>query len=301
MLYDNSKTILLIVNPAAGKLKAKTGLFEITAPFCAANRAVTLYLTSQRGEARDVARTMGGKFDTVVCCGGDGTLNEVIDGLITGGHTTPLGYIPAGSTNDFAATLGLSTNLSTAAKTILSGTTKKIDIGMFNKSRHFSYIASFGAFSAASYNAPQASKNELGHLAYIIEGIKDLPSLKPVELTAVTDDGRKFSGSYIFGALSNSTSIGGMVKLSPSDVDLSDGYLELLLVRMPKTIQSLNHIFVALTTRAYHSAPEIELTRVRGIHFEMNDSTPWSLDGEYEKGGQSVDISALPGAANLLL
>lgn len=301
MFDEKSPSVLLIVNPAAGKLKAKNGLFEIIAPLCAADFAVTIYTTAARGEASALVREMGGRFSRIICCGGDGTFNEVIDGLLTGGHTCPVGYIPAGSTNDFAATLGLSGDLGALAMRAAVGKPRQLDVGCFGDRRYFSYIASFGAFTSSSYTAPQATKNAIGHLAYILEGIKDLPALQPVELCARTDDGRTVEGNFIFGAVSNSTSIGGMVKLDASLVDLADGMFELLLIRMPKTLAELNRIIYALSSRDYASASEIELTRARSVQFTMKTPVSWSLDGEYEEGGLTAEIRTVPKAFSLIV
>ncbi|MBR6709401.1 MAG: YegS/Rv2252/BmrU family lipid kinase [Clostridia bacterium] len=301
MFNEKSRSALLIVNPAAGKLKAKNSLFEIISPLCRADLAVTVYTTAARGEANELVRTMGGRFSQIICVGGDGTLNEVIDGLLTGGHNCPIGYIPAGSTNDFASTLGLGGDIAALANRITVGNPRALDVGRFNGRRYFSYIASFGAFSSSSYTAPQATKNALGHLAYVLEGIKDLPAIQPIQLRAVTGDGHVLEGSYIFGAVSNSTSIGGMVKLDASLVDLSDGMFELLLIRMPKTLAELNRIIYALSSRDYQSAPELELTRVRSVRFEMQTPVAWSLDGEYEEGGTVADIRAIPQAFRLIV
>lgn len=301
MLTESSQSLLLIINPTAGKLRAKTGIYDILGPLCAAGYRVTVYTTAARGEATEITRKFGAEFDRILCVGGDGTLNEVVDGLLTGGISRPLGYIPAGSTNDFAATLGLVGDLSASVRAYLTGRPRALDIGCFNHHRHFSYIASFGAFTSSSYTAPQTAKNAIGHLAYVLEGIKDLPSLQPVELSAETDDGRKFEGSFIFGAVSNSTSIGGMVKLDASLVDLSDGEFELLLIRMPKTIAELNRILIALTSRDYASAAEITLTRTRALTVKTAAPLSWSLDGEFAEGGCVTEISAIPRAIQLIV
>lgn len=301
MLTESSQTVLLIINPTAGKLRAKTGIYDILGPLCAAGLRTTVYTTAARGEAAELVRRIGGEFDRILCVGGDGTLNEVVDGLLTGGVDRPLGYIPAGSTNDFAATLGLTGDLSASVRTYLEGKPRPLDVGCFNGGRYFSYIASFGAFTSSSYNAPQTTKNAIGHLAYILEGIKDLPSLQPIELRAETGDGRTFEGSFIFGAVSNSTSIGGMVKLDASLVDLSDGMFEMLLIRMPKTIAELHRILYALTSRDYAAAPEIVLTRARTVTVTTKEKLSWSLDGEYEAGGNLAEIKAMPGAVKLIL
>lgn len=301
MLTETSPSVLLILNPVAGKLRAKTGIYDILGPLCAAGMRVTVYTTAARGEAEEVARRMGAQFDRILCCGGDGTLNEVVDGLLSGGVDRPLGYIPAGSTNDFAATLGLSGDLSTSVNRFIDGKACPLDVGCFNDERYFSYIASFGAFTASSYTAPQVTKNAIGHLAYILEGIKDLPSLQPIKLRAETDDGRVYEGNFIFGAVSNSTSIGGMVKLDASLVDLSDGMFELLLIHMPKTIAELHRILLALTSRDYGAAPELVLTRARAVTVTSAEALPWALDGEYAPGGTVAEIKAMPGALKLIL
>lgn len=302
MLTESSPSTLLILNPTAGKLRAKSGVCDILAPLCAAGQRVTVYTTAARGEAREVARTMGAQFDRILCCGGDGTLNEVIDGMLTGGVGRPLGYIPAGSTNDFAATLGLGGDLPNLTRRFLEGKPRKLDVGCFNGGRYFSYIASFGAFTSTSYTAPQTTKNAIGHLAYILEGVKDMPNaVRPIALCAETDDGRIIEGDFVFGALSNSTSIGGIVKLDASLVNLSDGMFELLLIRMPKKLAELNRILTALTTREYGSAPELVLTRARGVKITTSETLPWSLDGEYEPGGKCAEIRAMPGAIKLIV
>ncbi|MBQ8275511.1 MAG: diacylglycerol kinase family lipid kinase [Clostridia bacterium] len=298
-MFDRER-VLLLVNPAAGKLRARNGLHEIIAPLCAAGMRVTVYTTSARGEAAEMARCHGSEFDRIICCGGDGTLNEVIDGMLNGGVKCPLGYIPAGSTNDFAATLGLPADLGAAARLQVEGTPHDLDVGCFNGSRYFSYIASFGAFTSSSYTAPQSAKNALGHLAYVLEGIKDLPALQPVTLSAVTGDGRQFEGSFIFGAVSNSTSIGGMVKLDASLVDLSDGLFEILLIKMPQNLGELNRILYALTARDYTASPAFLLTRARSLTVTTEARLPWSLDGEYEAGDTRAVIRAVPRALKIV-
>ena len=301
MLTETSPSVLLIINPTAGKLRGKSGIYDILGPLCAAGFRVTTYTTAARGEAEEVARRFGGQFDRILCCGGDGTLNEVVDGMLSGGIVCPLGYIPAGSTNDFAATLGLSGDLSALVNRFIIGKPRTLDVGCFNGARYFSYVASFGAFTSSSYTAPQLTKNAIGHLAYVLEGIKDLPSLQPIELRAETENGRVYEGNFIFGAVSNSTSIGGMVKLDASLVDLSDGMFELLLIHMPKTIAELHRILLALTSRDYAAAPELVLTRTRAVTVRSAETLPWALDGEYEPGGTVAEIKAMPGALKLIL
>ena len=201
--------VLLIVNPAAGQLKAKTGLMDIVKRMNALGCLVTVVTTQRRAQASELVKELRGDYDRLVCCGGDGTLNEVISGLMQTEGKKELGYIPAGTTNDFAAGLGLAKNLGKAAEAAVCGLPHELDLGSFN-GRYFSYVASFGMFSASSYSAPQTVKNIFGHAAYVMEGMKELLNIKtyPVRLEA---DGRTIEGEYIYGSISNATSIGGWI------------------------------------------------------------------------------------------
>ncbi|MBR6604224.1 MAG: acylglycerol kinase family protein, partial [Clostridia bacterium] len=174
-----NKKLLLIINPVAGKMKSKNALFDIVKVFSDNDFDVSIRLTKRRGHGTEIVENEHMNYDLIVCVGGDGTLNEVVRGLVRGGADTPVGYIPAGSTNDFASSIGLSPNIKTAAENIAKGEKYQLDIGAF-KDVIFTYIASFGAFTSASYSTPQATKNAIGHIAYVLEGIKDLSTLKPV-------------------------------------------------------------------------------------------------------------------------
>ena len=292
------KKMLLIVNPVAGTRMSRTAVFEIISRFCSAGIRVTIELTQYRGHARELASSaQADGFDLVVCCGGDGTLNEVLSGLISAGSKLPLGYIPAGSTNDFAQTLGLSTNPSAAAYRICEGRTMPLDVGRFGESSYFSYIASFGAFTAASYSAPQDLKNAIGHLAYVIEGIKELPNLTAYDVSC-SAGGRDYSGRYIFGSVSNTSSVGGIVKLPEGSYDLSDGLFEVILVREPKTLDDFNKIITG-TMSGDFSLDCFEYFKTSEISFSI-DEAAWSLDGEKAVPEGPVKISNLKHAVTLL-
>ena len=171
------KRLLLILNPCSGKKRANRALAEIVSIFNRGGYDVTVYTTAARGDATQVAASRCREFDCVVCAGGDGTFNEVVSGVYAAGSDTPIGYIPAGSTNDFASSMHLSRNLLQAARDIVEGEPRTLDLGSFN-GRCFSYVASFGAFTRASYATSQSVKNALGHLAYVLGGIKELPSIR---------------------------------------------------------------------------------------------------------------------------
>ena len=292
------KKLLLIVNPAAGKTRSHGPLFDAVSVFCKAGYLVHVHNTTGRGDAAHVAATLSTDFDVVVCCGGDGTLNETVSGLLQIDNPPPLGYLPRGSTNDFAATLGLSSNPVQAAETVVTCQPQLLDIGFWNQ-RPFVYVASFGAFTRSSYAAPQANKNALGHLAYILEGIKDLNTLRPYKMS-LSADGESLDGEYLFGAICNSTSIGGLMKLDPSRVVLDDGRFEMLLVPNPKTPAELQNLLLALLNQQY-DAQGLIFRHVSSVSVKPAEDLPWSLDGEYGPSSQQVEIVNHRAALRFLL
>ena len=219
-----------------------------------------------------------------------------------------LGYIPAGSTNDFAASLGLSSSLRGAARSAVSDHEQGIDIGQFipadghaYPSRYFSYIASFGAFTSASYSTPQAAKNVLGHAAYLLEGVKDIANLVAHHASFDLDDGTHLEGDYVFGAVTNTTSAGGVFKLPADRVSMSDGRFELFLVHHPKNPVDLNRIATALLSQDFDNCPLIELRHASSVRVTLKQNISWSLDGEEAIGGTTIDISCLPSAVSIKL
>lgn len=291
------KKLLFIVNPRAGKTKSTAPLFDAVAAFSRAGYLVRVFVTEAGGQARDIAAKWGGQYDLVVCAGGDGTLNETISGLMQLEQRPPLGYLPNGSTNDFAASLHLHTTVEAAARAVAGGVPYSLDIGRHND-RYFAYVASFGAFTRSSYSASQAAKNALGHFAYILEGLGDLDSLRPYRC-AIDADGEHFEGDFIFGAVCNSTSLGGLVKLDPKHVSMDDGTLELLLLRMPKTALDLQNLITAMT-RMQYDYPGVIFRHVKNVVLTTNENISWSLDGEYAASAPRVEIQCLPGAIELV-
>lgn len=291
------KKLLFIVNPRAGKTKSTAPLFDAVAAFSRAGYLVRVFVTEASGQARDIAAKWGGQYDLVVCAGGDGTLNETISGLMQLEQRPPLGYLPNGSTNDFAASLHLHTTVATAARAVAGGVPYSLDIGRHND-RYFAYVASFGAFTRSSYSASQAAKNALGHFAYILEGLGDLDSLRPYRC-AIDADGEHFEGDFIFGAVCNSTSLGGLVKLDPKHVSMDDGAFELLLLRMPKTALDLQNL-ITVMTRMQYDYPGVIFRHVKNVVLTTNENISWSLDGEYAASAPRVEIQCLPGAIELV-
>lgn len=282
-----AKKALLLVNPAAGKRQSREPLFDAVCVLSQAGYLVNVHLTTGRDDAAETVRREGAEYDLVLCSGGDGTLNETVSGLMTLESPPPLGYLPRGSTNDFAASLGISSQPAEAAEAVVRSPGRKLDIGCWNE-RYFAYVACFGAFTRSSYSAPQEVKNILGHFAYILEGVKDLNSLRPYRLR-IQAEGETLEGEFLFGAVCNSTSLGGLMKLERNEVVLDDGQFELLLVRRPRTLPELQGILTALLNQNYRQEGLV-FRRISSLTAEPEGEIPWSLDGEFAPGAQRVEI-----------
>jgi len=292
------KKLLMIVNPRAGRNKPMGPMFEACSILSEAGYLLSIRKTTGSGDAARIARTEGGSYDLVVAVGGDGTLNEVASGLMGLESPPPLGYIAQGSTNDFASSLHISDRPAEAAATMVTKTPRQLDIGSWN-GRSFIYVASFGAFTRSSYSAPQAAKNALGHFAYILEGMKDLNTLRPYKIR-LTADGETLDGEYLFGAVCNSTSLGGLMKLDAERVVLDDGKFEMLLIPMPKSPADLPNLVRSLLEQRYDLGGVI-FRHVSSLHLETEEDLPWSLDGEYAASAPVVDIQNLEKGLTMLL
>ncbi|MGE4483654.1 MAG: diacylglycerol kinase family protein [Oscillospiraceae bacterium] len=269
--------IMLIVNPVSGKGQVRDILYDILSIFCQSGRTVTVYMTSKHGDAENLARAYSEDFDTVVCVGGDGTLSEVVCGLMQTEAPPTIGYIPMGTTNDMASTLLLPKSAKAAAISILNGRTIPLDIGKFGEN-YFAYIAAFGAFTEVSYSTPQEYKRTLGHLAYIIEGMTRLSKISSYNAVVEHDCGT-IEGSFIFGAVMNSLSVAGVLKLDPARVALSDGYFEVMLIKNPQNLVALNSIITSILSQEYDPANVIFL-HTKKIRFTFDTDTAWTRDGE---------------------
>ncbi len=292
-----SKKLLLILNPRSGKMAGKRHLADVLERFCVAGYLPTVFVTTGVGQATELAAAHGGEADLVVCLGGDGTFNEVVSGLLRAGHKVPLGYIPCGSTNDFASSIGLKKTIPAATQAVLEGEAHTYDVGVFGE-RYFSYVASFGAFTHASYATPQNAKNALGHLAYVLEGLKEISKLRSWHVRFEIN-GEVFEDDYIFGAVSNSTSVGGVLTLDPQAVDMNDGLLELLLIKMPRNPAELSECILALAEQRYDS-PHITFCSAREITVTAEPTMEWSLDGERGDGVEQVRIRNIQDAIRVI-
>lgn len=293
-----NKKNLIIMNPCSGKKKANKFLTDIVDIFTKEGYMNTVLTTLKRGDGTVYAKEYASNFDLITCIGGDGTFNEVVAGLLENDIDVPIGYIPAGSTNDFASSLNLSGGIVKAAQDIVKGERVPLDIGSFN-GRKFSYVASFGAFTQTSYSTPQSIKNMLGHIAYVLEGAASITSIRPEHLK-IEADGKTYEGDYIFGAISNSTSFGGVLKINPEYVDMSDGKFELLLVKAPKNPIDLTEILYMLSNQDYNSGMLIFINADK-FKIHANDKMAWSLDGEYQEGCQDIVIENLHHAVDVII
>lgn len=291
--------ILLIVNPCSGRAKMRTELLKVVEILSADNNLVTVYPTKARGDATEFIKNHTDlSYDLIVVCGGDGTLNEVITGLMQSGIHRTLGYIPSGTLNEWSSGLHISRSIKQAANDILTGNKIQLDIGQFGE-KYFSYTASFGAFTDASYSAPQDVKNVLGQAAYFFEGIKSIGNIKPVHLK-FTADGKETEGDFLFGAVSNSMSVGGIVKFNESAVKLNDGKFEILLIRNPDNILKLQPIIDGILKQDF-DREGIEFFTAGSVTVTGGEELSWTLDGEYAKGENEITISNLHNAIELIV
>ena len=292
------KKMLFVLNPCAGTKKASKNLAEILAVFNRADYDVRVYVTACPGDAIEAVQKMAAGMDLVVCSGGDGTFNETITGLLLENRDIPVGYIPAGSTNDFAASLGLSSDCVEAARDIMEGRPVLYDAGLFGR-RYFSYVASFGAFTKASYSTPQSAKNLLGHVAYLLEGMQELSQIRKNHVKLTLDGEEVLEDDYLFGAICNSTSVGGVMTLDPSQVDLQDGKFEVLLIRAPKNLQEIPECLLSIQKQQYNNAM-MTFRTASHILVEADPQMPWTLDGEKEEGHETVEIRNLQKAVAII-
>ena len=291
------KKLLFVMNPYSGMRKASRYLADIIALFNRAGYEVIVHMTAGQGDATRIVEERCKDMDLVVCCGGDGTFNETVSGILKAGSWVPVGYIPAGSTNDLATSLKLSGNIMQAAADIVEGVPMPYDVGRFGN-RYFSYVASFGAFTKASYTTPQSVKNMLGHTAYVLEGINELSQIKN-EHVRMELDGQVIEDDFLFGAISNSTSVGGILTLSPEIVDMADGEFEVILVRAARNLTEIAECVQAVQSQKY-SCSMITFQRTKKVRIFADPQMPWTLDGEREEGHEQVDAENLHHAVLLM-
>lgn len=293
--------VLFIANPCSGRGKLKTELLDILKIFSAAGYEVTTHITTKQGNATDVVMDAKDKgYDKIICCGGDGTLNEVISGLARADFDLPIGYIPAGTTNDFAKTLGIGTNMKDVAKKIVKSPEEvTIDLGRFSSKRYFNYIACFGIFTSVSYKTQQNVKNAFGHMAYVFEGISSLANIENYHITFTADD-KTYEGDYIYGGITNSTSVAGIFKYEPDMVDLCDGLFEILMIKNPKSPNDFMKIVSGLTSADFSDKTVFDFCKASKVTLNMPTGVVWTLDGESANGKKKMEIENLPSKLRII-
>lgn len=286
--------LLFIYNPHAGRGQVRSKLTGILNAFTKAGKLVTAYPTQGPGDAARTAKELSPGFDRVACCGGDGTLHEVVSGLmeLPRDSRPPVGYLPAGTTNDYARNLHLPKSMEEMATLAAAGEPRPVDIGQLGE-RYFIYVAAFGAFTDVAYNTPQQFKNAFGHLAYVLKGAAELNStLKGYALRVEHDEG-VLEGEYLYGMVSNTVSVGGILGLPSDEVVLDDGLLELVLVEKPKTVAQLNAVILALAKQEYNAESGVVGLHSSRFRITCDEAIPFTLDGEFGGEYSETEIAAV--------
>jgi len=305
--------ILLIINPVSGRQKARGMMYKIVDFLCHNHCKTTIFTTLHRGNATEIVKAHAVEYDKIICCGGDGTLNEVFTGLAEldlESRYTPVGYIPTGTYNDFSRSLGLNQGLPKLLDIALNGAIQDLDIGMFSsnayenrgKHRYFSYVTSFGAFTKVAYETPQWLKNHMGRASYFFYGLSEIADIRPYAVKMVAD-GMKIEGEFVFGSVSNSTVFGGMSIFPDNMIRFDDGKFEVLLVKPVKKAKDLQTILQGLLMHEYHTDHEdsVIFLTASELSFSFEDDVPWTVDGEYAGDIQNVQIHNIHCNARVLV
>ena len=296
-----NRSMLFLVNPKAGQLELRNNLLEMIDIFTVGGYDVTVHTTQSRGDLTGWITQYGSRYDRIVCAGGDGTLNEAVSGLMRRQDRPPLGYIPGGTCNDVASTLGIPRDPVEAAKAVISGHPRSIDIGKFGPDRWFTYVAGFGAFTDVAYETPQQEKRVLGRLAYLLQGAKSLAELKPIPMRMVVD-GLCIEDEVLLGLVCSTTSVGGFKAAAPltKGVSLDDGLSEVIVAKSITNVQDLHAIGTLLVKREFD--PKFFYTfQTDKIRFEFPAAVKWTIDGEFGGAVSAVDIENHNNAVRILV
>ena len=283
------KKILIISNPCSGRNKRNSDLKNALEIFRNHGYDVTVMETTKAGDATEYAKNSGSDYDIVVCIGGDGTFCETMNGIMELDNKPEIGFVSAGTTNDFANTIGLSTNSREAVRTIITEPTRPCDLGSFN-GRYFTYVASFGAFTRCAYATSQKLKNKSGRLAYFYGAAKDVKDIKSVPMRCVVD-GVEFEGNFMFGSISNSLTVGKIIHLDKKTVCLNDGKFEVLFAENPGTVKGwLKLAKCVFSGNLKHES--LKLLQGSSVTVETIDGSgiPWTIDGEFAGNVNSVNV-----------
>ena len=294
------KKLLFIVNPNAGRTAIKPDIFEIILIFQKGGYEVTIYPTTGPEDAERKCIADGADYDLIVCAGGDGTLNNTIRGYMgMGEKKTPIGYIPVGTTNDFARSLKISTKPQEAAQQIMNGVVTPIDVGKIGD-KNFIYIAAFGLFTDISYSTKQSVKKVIGHSAYILEAAKSLASYKAYKLTASLDD-KVITGEYILGMITNSFSVAGFKVRGTKHVILDDGKFDCIFIRKPTKVEELQQVVSAFLSNEFGDSEMFFMTKASKVTITSEEEIPWTIDGEFGGSYKEIEINNLKQALGITL
>ena len=296
------KRLLFIYNLHSGKGLIRNHLADIIDTFNKAGYETVVYSTQERADATRLAKELGASYDLVVCSGGDGTLSEVLDGVMTidEKRRPKIGYIPAGSTNDYAYSLGLPSQMKRCANVIAEEKFRAVDVGKFQENSYFVYVAAFGAFTEVSYATPQHLKNLLGHQAYVLEGVKSLAALKPYKVK-VTSNELQVEDSFVYGMVSNTESVGGMRGLAGTGVDLQDGLFEVTLIKEIKNPMEVQQLVTAFLSKNFEKCDVLYSFKTSKITFESEEAIKWTLDGEYGGEWKEMRLEVEPRAIEFII
>ncbi len=287
---------LLLVNPVAGRKLIQRSLSQVVRTMMDRDYLVTVAVTGARGEAQELTARFGGDYGLIVCAGGDGTVNECLSGMAEAGLDRPFGYIPCGSTNDFALSHDIPTDILKAAEAVVGERQRSFDVGCFSE-RYFLHHALFGAFTSMAYSTDQAQKNLLGFGAYVLDGLRQIPTLKPIPLS-VDADGVKEEGEYLFGAVSVNRFIAGIYTLPEENVGDDDGNLAAVLIKVPKTVADWDVLGRSLISGDPNCAM-VKVLYAKELCISCPEDLEWSLDGESSGPRKEVRFSAMPGFLRL--
>ena len=287
------KKALFIFNPVAGRSEIRTEFVDILEVFARESYAVTCYPTKCRGDARNIVRNRQGDYVCVFCAGGDGTLDEVVSGMLEHPDkpAVPIGYIPMGSTNDFALSLGIPVNTKDAAKAAARGKVIGCDLGLYNSDTYFTYVAAFGLFTETSYETPQDLKNMFGHMAYFLQGMMDLGKVRSYHFSIESRE-LSISDDFVLGMVTNSKSVGGFPDITGDEVDLGDGLFEVTLVKMPTNLLELGDI-IQYFNRVTNVSDFVYRFKTSHIVLKSDQRVKWTRDGEYAGTFKKVELTNL--------
>lgn len=284
---ENPKKLYFIYNPHSGRGQIRSRLFDILQVFSDAGYELTVHPTRESKDATRQIQSLPDDYDLVVCSGGDGTMDEVVQGMMQRENRIPIGYIPSGTVNDFARSLKIPRNMVQAARIAVEGRDFPCDMGTFNE-EHFVYIAAFGIFTDVSYSTRQDMKNVLGHIAYLLEGMKRLTNIPSYHMRLESEECRT-EGDYIFGMVTNSRSVGGFKSIIGRKVRFDDGVFEVTFIRRPQNAAELQEILAAIVLKEIDSK-YMDSFRTSRLTVESDSMVPWTLDGEFGGDWQSVII-----------